>query len=91
MQRRLELRISGRVQGVGFRWFVQRRAERLPVSGYVRNLSDGRVEVVAEGPEVALQEMLRHIRQGPPASRVDHVEEQWETPRGDLQPFTIAG
>ena len=66
--------ISGRVQGVGFRWFVARRATGLRLVGWARNLADGRVEVVAAGPATALAKLDRELRDGPRLSRVDHVE-----------------
>ena len=66
--------ISGRVQGVGFRYFVQSAAVRESIRGWVRNLEDGRVETVAAGEPDAMERFERAIRQGPPASRVDRVE-----------------
>lgn len=66
--------IRGRVQGVGFRWFVMSEAERLELGGYVRNLPDGSVEVVSRGPEEALEAMAARLRRGPPAARVDGIE-----------------
>ena len=65
--------ISGRVQGVGFRYFVQSAAVRESVVGWVRNLDDGSVETAAAGEPDAMERFERAIRQGPPASRVDHV------------------
>jgi len=65
--------ISGRVQGVGFRYFVQSIAVRESIAGWVRNLDDGRVETAAAGEPDAMDRFERAIRQGPPASRVDHV------------------
>ena len=65
--------ISGRVQGVGFRYFVQSVAVRESIVGWVQNLDDGRVETAAAGEAEALDRFERAIRQGPPASRVDHV------------------
>lgn len=62
------------VQGVGFRWYVKRRAERLGLKGWVRNLPGGQVEVVAEGSEEALRELEEVLKKGPPAARVDRVE-----------------
>jgi acylphosphatase len=62
------------VQGVGFRWFVLRRAQLLHLRGYARNLPDGRVEVVAAGPEDALAELAQALRVGPPRARVDALE-----------------
>ena len=66
--------VHGRVQGVGFRWFVWREAERLGLRGLARNLPDGSVEVVAEGPETTLEQLERALARGPAAARVDRVE-----------------
>jgi len=66
--------ISGRVQGVGFRYFVQSAAVRESIRGWVKNLEDGRVETAAAGEPDAMERFERAIRQGPPASRVDRVE-----------------
>ena len=65
--------VSGRVQGVGFRYFVQRGARTAGVGGYVRNLPDGRVEFHLQGPADAVREVLAQIRQGPDYSRVSEV------------------
>jgi acylphosphatase len=65
--------ISGRVQGVGFRYFVQSVAIRESLSGWVRNLDDGRVETAAIGDADAMERFERAIRQGPPGARVDSV------------------
>jgi acylphosphatase len=65
--------ISGRVQGVGFRYFVQSVAHRESLSGWVRNLDDGRVETAAAGDRDAIERFERAIREGPPAARVDGV------------------
>jgi len=72
----VSLLISGRVQGVGFRWFVAGQAERLGVRGWVRNLSDGRVEIEANGPVRALEQFEKSVSIGPPLARVAHVEKQ---------------
>ena len=66
--------VSGRVQGVGFRYFTQDIAQREGLTGLVRNLHDGRVEVVAEGDAASLDRLEQAIRQGPPRARVEHVE-----------------
>jgi len=71
----LHVRVRGRVQGVGFRWFVAERARSLGVSGWVRNTEDRCVEVVASGPEQALIELRRALEQGPAAARVIGLEE----------------
>jgi len=66
--------ISGRVQGVGFRYFVQSVAVRESIRGWVRNLDDGRVETAAAGAADAMERFERALRQGPPASRVERVD-----------------
>ena len=66
--------VRGRVQGVGFRWFVLRQAERLGIHGWARNLDDGAVEVVADAPVDRLAELEAALHQGPGAARVDGVE-----------------
>ena len=74
---RLSVLISGRVQGVGFRAFVQRQALDLHLSGYAENLSDGRVEVVAEGDKDDLEHLLVKLRNGPSHAKVNEVEVSW--------------
>ena len=82
--------ISGDVQGVGFRYFVLRQAQRLPgVKGFVRNLRDGRVEAYAEGQEEQIKELESSLRKGPRGSTVDRVETHEETPGGQYQDFKI--
>ena len=66
--------VHGRVQGVGFRWWVWRQASGSNLHGYARNLRDGSVEVVAAGPEAAVADLERKLGQGPPAALVDRVE-----------------
>jgi acylphosphatase len=80
--------VSGRVQGVGFRYFVQKHAELLSLSGYARNLDDGRVEVYAVGPEAKLSELSGHLWNGPRWSDVRGVEEQ-EAPMLESRGFHI--
>ena len=65
--------VSGRVQGVGFRWFVEREAATLGIAGWVRNREDGRVEVMATGTREQLGALHRRLREGPRAARVDDV------------------
>ncbi len=69
------LRIRGRVQGVGFRWWVRAEAQRLGVRGIVRNRRDGSVEVVLAGAAQAVEDLCARLRIGPPGARVDGVEE----------------
>jgi len=77
MKRRVVVLVSGQVQGVGYRAFARKHALELGLAGYAENLSDGRVEVVAEGPEDALEHFLHFLRQGPRLSKVEEVEVQW--------------
>jgi len=77
VQTRLEAVVHGRVQGVGFRVFVARRAAALDLGGWVRNEARGSVRVVAEGDEAALRTLLSDLRTGPPGARVDHVDDDW--------------
>ncbi|MDR7417498.1 MAG: acylphosphatase [Armatimonadota bacterium] len=74
---------SGRVQGVGFRDFVYRQAVPLGVAGFVRNLPDHRVEVVAEGPRPGVEALIDAIRKGPSGASVREVEVVWEAPQGE--------
>jgi len=81
--------ISGRVQGVGFRYFTQNAAVREGVAGWVENLPDGRVEVFVEGDEDAVTRVERAIRSGPPGARVDNVYVQDDEAGGTLKGFRI--
>lgn len=76
MLRRVKLLVSGRVQGVYFRMFTQRKAKQLGVNGYVRNLEDGRVEIVAEAEADLLDKMITWAHKGPITARVDQVERE---------------
>lgn len=66
--------VRGSVQGVGFRWFVQSRAEAAGVAGWVRNLPDGSVEALLQGDADAIERVIEALRRGPPRSRVDALE-----------------
>ena len=81
--------VRGRVQGVMFRDFTRQHARELGLSGYVRNLPDGSVEVVAEGPKEALLSLVRHISNGPPGARVENLEKDWTDTAGHYQGFSI--
>jgi acylphosphatase len=89
----LHFLIQGRVQGVGFRWFVHREASELDLRGWVRNTEDGDVEVVATGTVADLAELRASLKQGPRGSRVDRVVEHSleESEAKDLQTFRIEG
>jgi acylphosphatase len=81
--------ISGRVQGVGFRYFTQRLSARHQVRGYVKNLEDGRVEVLAEGKEQAVEAFRHDLAAGPTHSQVAEVEELVLEPSGSYSTFRI--
>ncbi len=72
--------VSGRVQGVGFRWFVEKHANQLGLQGYTRNLDDGRVEVYAIGTRAQHDDLTAQLRKGPPMSEVRDVEQQEASP-----------
>jgi acylphosphatase len=82
-------RISGRVQGVGFRYFTHAAAERENVHGWVRNLPDGRVEASAEGEADALDRFERALRHGPPGARVEDLEIEHTAPEARDTGFTV--
>ena len=83
--------VRGRVQGVGFRWFVEREAHILGIAGWVRNNADGTVEVLAMGTRDQLSGLRSRLHQGPRASRVDDVEESEAKPVAGLSTFRIEG
>ncbi len=82
--------VSGRVQGVGFRWFVEREAAQLNITGWVRNREDGRVEVMATGTREQLSALHGRLREGPRAARVDEVAVS-SAPFLNAQSFGIEG
>jgi acylphosphatase len=83
--------VRGRVQGVGFRWFVEREAHILGIAGWVRNNTDGSVEILAQGTGDQLTELLSRLREGPRAARVDAVEESEARPIAGINSFRIEG
>src|SRR5215813_7101608 len=83
--------VRGRVQGVGFRWFVEREAHILGIAGWVRNNHDGSVEVLAQGTRDQLSGLQSRLREGPRAARVDSVEVSEATPVSGLSSFRIEG
>ncbi|MBI4636276.1 MAG: acylphosphatase [Candidatus Rokubacteria bacterium] len=84
-----EIIVEGRVQGVGFRYWAQRRASHLGLAGYVMNLRDGRVRVHAEGPRASIEELAGDLEKGPPLSRVERVTINWRPPTGRFAAFGI--
>jgi acylphosphatase len=83
--------VRGRVQGVGFRWFVEREAHMLGIAGWVRNNSDGSVEVMAQGTRAQIAGLRSRLREGPRASRVDDVEEFEAEAKKGVSSFRIEG
>ncbi len=86
---RATIRFRGLVQGVGFRYFTERSARRLGLVGWVRNLPDGDVEALLEGPENLVREAIESCRQGPAGARVANLEVDWQPAGGDLEGFTV--
>lgn len=84
---RLVAVVHGRVQGVGFRWWTRRRATELGLTGHARNLADGRVEVVAEGPRPACERLLNLLRTGSTPGAVDRVAVRWGAAAGGSDGF----
>jgi len=88
---RLHAVIRGDVQGVGFRYFVLRKAQQLGLRGWVRNNDDGTVELVAEGARQDLEQLKRAVGEGPRMARVDRVDTSWQSATGNLDRFDLAG
>ena len=86
---RIHATVSGRVQGVGFRYFVHRDARQLGLTGWVRNHTDGTVQVVAEGSEQDLNELVSRLNEGPPMAWVKDVAIQWQAAEGSFTDFTL--
>ncbi len=86
---RLDARVTGRVHGVGYRFFVLREAHALELSGWVANESDGSVRCVAEGPRDRLDALVERLRDGPPAAIVDGISTAWMAPTGTLVSFEV--
>jgi acylphosphatase len=82
--------VRGRVQGVGFRWFVRERARELGVRGWVRNRSDGLVEVEAEGDAASLEELRRSLAKGPTGARVSSVDDLAGTDSAAERPYPFS-
>jgi len=85
----LELKVTGRVQGVGFRFFAQGKANQLGITGWARNTPDGGVEILAEGERKELENFVDWIKLGPPLSRVAHVTRNASEKTTGFKEFTI--
>jgi acylphosphatase len=86
---RIEVVVTGYVQGVGYRFYTQRQASALGLRGYVRNRPDERVEVVAEGPRASLERLIEALRRGPSDADVQDVTVRWQPPQHEFTRFTI--
>ncbi|MEJ2446485.1 MAG: acylphosphatase [Anaerolineales bacterium] len=88
-ERRMHAKVTGRVQGVGFRYFVLREAQSLGLTGWVRNRWDGSVEVVAEGDVEELRSLAGALEKGPPSSSVTKVDTDLQTASGEFGSFHV--
>ncbi len=86
---RLCVTVHGRVQGVGFRYSVLRKARGLDLSGWVANRPDGGVDVVAEGPRATLETLLAYVQIGPPGASVRSVDAAWQNALGEFLAFDV--
>jgi acylphosphatase len=84
-----EILVEGRVQGVGYRTYVQRKAAQLGLAGYVMNLKDGRVRVRVEGSREVIEELARELGKGPPLARVESLGVTWRPPTGRFTSFGV--
>lgn len=89
MLKRVHLIVSGFVQGVGFRMFIVQTAKELKLSGWVKNRIDGSVEIDAQGPEQAINELLRHAKKGPSRSNVTSIRQEEREPDPNLDRFRV--
>ena len=80
MQARAHMVVEGMVQGVGFRWFVSRHAEALGVRGYVKNLVNGDVEIMADGDRSLIEEFIRKVKVGPRSAHISDIHLEWKEP-----------
>ena len=87
--KRIHIFIKGSVQGVGFRYFIYQWGVNLGLQGWVRNKSNGQVEILAEGSIEKLEVMLQNARSGPPMAQIVDVDVEWQKTQNDLPPFTI--
>ena len=87
--KRAHVRVSGQVQGVFFRDSTRQKAEELGLAGWVRNVPDGQVEALFEGPSEKVEEMVRWCEEGPQRASVDNVDTDFENAEGDLEGFEV--
>lgn len=89
MKARAHIFVSGWVQGVFFRDHTQRWASSLQLTGWVRNLKDGRVEVIAEGDKQGIEDLISKLKEGPRMARVENVDVSWENYTGEFSEFSV--
>ncbi len=87
--KRIHAFISGRVQGVNFRWNTKIFAEKSGITGFARNLDDGRVEVIAEGENESIDKLINYLKKGPILSKVEYFEIKEEKYKGEFSGFSI--
>ncbi|NIR50071.1 acylphosphatase [candidate division KSB1 bacterium] len=85
----VKLTVKGRVQGVGFRWFVQKTANKVNVNGYVKNLFNGDVEIEAEGARGRVEELIKEVKAGPRFAHVTDVFVEWKEYEGKYDSFDV--
>ena len=89
MKSKIHVFVSGRVQGVFFRYFTKENAQRLALSGWVRNTRDGKVELVAEGESDDLEKLIDKLKEGPQMAMVKDLDVKWEDPTGEFDNFVV--
>ncbi|MDI9644665.1 MAG: acylphosphatase [Candidatus Verstraetearchaeota archaeon] len=89
MSARVKIKVTGMVQGVGFRYYTYRIAKNLSIKGYVRNQRDGSVEVLAEGEKPKLIDLISELRIGPPESKVENLMVEWQEHKNEYDDFKI--
>ncbi|MDP2750906.1 MAG: acylphosphatase [Nanoarchaeota archaeon] len=89
-QKRIHLFVSGRVQGVFYRTHIKKLAERMDVKGFVRNLSDGRVEIVGEAEDSIIDKFIVYCQDGPILARIDEVDIRTENPTNKFENFKVS-
>ncbi|NQV12801.1 MAG: acylphosphatase [Parcubacteria group bacterium] len=89
MNKGVNLKIKGKVQGVFFRVSAQEKAQELDLMGWIKNKTDGTVVIEAEGEEQRLQELINWCQAGPEYAKVDDIKVEWQTPTGKFKDFTI--
>lgn len=90
MQKRIKAVFSGTVQGVGFRFTTENLAKKYPVTGYVRNLTNGKVELIVEGEEDTLRAFINDVRESPLSAYIRNVATEWDDASGEFAQFSIA-